>query len=244
MATKTAQLDLKAPFDDGELGALVSSQARQSDTRGRFWCTIVPFIPERLVEDRLDIVDSGWTLEIIRSETWIEERPGWKENDPPKKETNLLVHVRLTVNGIAREGIGIGSPRAAHSYAIKDAAKRHGIGRYLGTDDDYAGRRMPLDGKTIKWIKYDNPSWEEFLAKTGSSPAPKPSKPPASSNVGSSLSGARAKLKAGMSVLDIPWSEVMNIAITTGILSTPVEDITGLTEEKAEEIMSALHLNN
>lgn len=105
---------LAEPFPAGEVQWRV--EALSKDKRRAM---VVPYVDARTVLDRLDEVlgPSGWadSYEVLEA-----------------KEANYAVRCRLTLLDIAKEDVGEGdSLKAAFSDALKRAAVKFGIGRYL-----------------------------------------------------------------------------------------------------------------
>lgn len=103
------------------------------------------YIEEEAISTRLDSVDPAWELTVMG--VWA------------TREKEVAAHVRLTVCGVTRDGIGqaeVGGAEAektAATDAFKRAARLFGIGRYLLNPPDKA-------------------QFGAWLANLGKSPAP------------------------------------------------------------------------
>ncbi|MER3555653.1 MAG: DNA repair protein Rad52 [Meiothermus sp.] len=142
---------LAEPFPAGEVQWRV--EALSKDKRRAM---VVPYVDARTVLDRLDEVlgPSGWSdaYEVLAA----------KEND-------YAVRCRLVVLDIAKEDVGEGdSLKAAFSDALKRAAVKFGIGRYLYRMDK-------------QWVDHD-PDSGQFkapdLGSGGRGPGAEESAPP------------------------------------------------------------------
>ncbi len=99
---------------------------------------VVPYVDARTVLDRLDQVvgPEGWHDEYQVLADNVREAEG-------KRERVVEVKCRLTVLGVSKEDVGEGdSLKAAFSDALKRAAVKFGVGRYL----------YRLEGQ---WVDYD-----------------------------------------------------------------------------------------
>jgi hypothetical protein len=140
---------LAEPFPAGEVQWRV--EALSKDKRRAM---VVPYVDARTVLDRLDEVlgPSGWadSYEVLEA-----------------REANYGVRCRLTLLDIAKEDVGEGdSLKSAFSDALKRAAVKFGIGRYLYRLDK-------------QWVDHD-PDSGRFRAPelgVGDHPTPPPPKP-------------------------------------------------------------------
>lgn len=109
---------LTAPFAPEEVGWKVQATNRDR-TRG----LVVAYVDARTILDRLD--------EVVGPEGW---QDAYEVLADRETERGRLVEVkcRLTVLGVTKEDVGEGdSLKAAFSDALKRAAVKFGIGRYL-----------------------------------------------------------------------------------------------------------------
>jgi hypothetical protein len=91
------------------------------------------YLTEQAVTERIDTVDPAWSFEILRIEHVFDQ---------------AIVHVRLTIKGVSREGVGMqkvvekaGEPaKGAATDALKRAARLFGVGRYLLDNPPKEGR--------------------------------------------------------------------------------------------------------
>lgn len=82
------------------------------------------YIAEQAVTERIDAVDPSWRFELLRIEHVYDQ---------------CIVHARLTIKDVSREGVGMqkvvekaGEPaKGAATDALKRAARLFGVGRYL-----------------------------------------------------------------------------------------------------------------
>lgn len=80
------------------------------------------YITEEGITTRLEEVDPSWTLDIVNCVT---------------RDNQTIVVVRLTVGGVARDGVGMAvtnigeAEKSAATDALKRAARLFGVGRYL-----------------------------------------------------------------------------------------------------------------
>jgi len=82
------------------------------------------YITEDAVTARIEEVDPSWSLEVLHIST---------------NGNNAVVHVRMTVKGVARDGVGMQqimerageAEKGAATDAMKRAARLFGVGRYL-----------------------------------------------------------------------------------------------------------------
>lgn len=125
MAGKTlaeVAAELAREFPVEEVGLLI-----QSTNRERTRALVVPYIDARSVLERLDSVvgPDNWSdsYELLVERSF--ERDG-------KVQRLVEVRCRLTVLGITKEDVGEGDTlKGAYSDALKRAAVKFGIGRYL-----------------------------------------------------------------------------------------------------------------
>lgn len=109
---------LAAPFPPDEVGWKVQATNRDR-TRG----LVVAYVDARTVLDRLD--------EVVGPEGWQDayEVLADREHDGTRV---VEVKCRLTVLGVTKEDVGEGDTlKAAFSDALKRAAVKFGVGRYL-----------------------------------------------------------------------------------------------------------------
>jgi len=109
---------LAQPFPPEEVGFKV-----QSTNRDRTKGLVVAYVDARTVLDRLD--------EVVGSEGW---QDAYEVLADHRDGSGRLVEVRcrLTLLGVSKEDVGEGdSLKAAFSDALKRAAVKFGVGRYL-----------------------------------------------------------------------------------------------------------------
>ncbi len=117
----------------------------EATTKDRKKALVVPYVDARTVLDRLDSVvgPEGWqdAYEVLSDRERVLE---------DKRERMVEVKCRLTVLGVTKEDVGEGdSLKAAFSDALKRAAVKFGVGRYLyqvekqWVDLDERGRFTP-----------------------------------------------------------------------------------------------------
>nr|WP_279231580.1 Rad52/Rad22 family DNA repair protein [Thermus thalpophilus] len=92
---------------------------------------VVPYVDARTVLDRLDRVvgPEGWhdSYEVL-----ADQERNLKDERGERRERLCEVKCRLTVLGVTKEDVGEGdSLKAAFSDALKRAAVKFGVGRYL-----------------------------------------------------------------------------------------------------------------
>ncbi len=92
---------------------------------------MVPYVDARTVLDRLDKVvgPEGWhdSYEVL-----ADQERALKDERGERRERVVEVKCRLTVLGVSKEDVGEGdSLKAAFSDALKRAAVKFGVGRYL-----------------------------------------------------------------------------------------------------------------
>lgn len=121
---------LRAPFPPEEVRAVVV--AENVNQKGEHWVVLAPTVDLEAIEERLDEVAPGWSMEVLQI-TPVTIRPrGQKAKAQAQPVEGFYALVRLTVEGLARDGVGMDTdPRAAVSMAFKNAARRFGVGRYL-----------------------------------------------------------------------------------------------------------------
>ncbi|MGC8877141.1 Rad52/Rad22 family DNA repair protein [Thermus sp.] len=117
---------LAEPFPKGEVQWRIEALSR--DKRRAL---VVPYVDARTVLDRLDKVvgPEGWhdAYEVLSDQ---ERLLGDERGE--KRERLCEVKCRLTVLGVTKEDVGEGdSLKAAFSDALKRAAVKFGVGRYL-----------------------------------------------------------------------------------------------------------------
>lgn len=110
---------LREPFDPEEVQWKV--QARNRDrTRG----LVVAYVDARTVLDRLD--------QVVGTDGWHDTYEVLATSDGNGDGRKVEVRCRLTILGITKEDVGEGdSLKAAFSDALKRAAVKFGVGRYL-----------------------------------------------------------------------------------------------------------------
>lgn len=114
---------LARPFAFEEIRVKVLA-TNKDKTRG----LIVPYIDARCVMDRLD--------EVVGPEAWSDEYFALAEG---------VIRCRLTVAGVSKEDVGLGDdPKSAFSDALKRAAVKFGLGRFLYDSEKLWG---PLDDR-------------------------------------------------------------------------------------------------
>ncbi|MFN4070042.1 MAG: Rad52/Rad22 family DNA repair protein [Thermus caldifontis] len=117
---------LAEPFPPGEVQWRIEALSRDKKR-----ALVVPYVDARTVLDRLDRVvgPEGWqdAYEVLAdAERTVKDERG------ERRERLVEVKCRLTVLGVAKEDVGEGdSLKAAFSDALKRAAVKFGVGRYL-----------------------------------------------------------------------------------------------------------------
>ncbi|GAB5601959.1 Rad52/Rad22 family DNA repair protein [Thermus sp. FJN-A] len=117
---------LAEPFPPEEVQWRVEALSRDKKR-----ALVVPYVDARTVLDRLDrtVGPEGWqdTYEVLSDQ----ERTV-KDERGERRERLCEVRCRLTVLGVSKEDVGEGdSLKAAFSDALKRAAVKFGVGRYL-----------------------------------------------------------------------------------------------------------------
>lgn len=140
---------LRAPFPPEELQAVVV--AENTNQKGEHWVILAPSLSLESIEERLDQVTPGWAMTVLQIAP-ISIPP--RSQKRAQATEGVYALVRLTVDGLSRDGVGVDpDPRAAVSLAFKNAAMRFGVGRYLRdrrmqkavkVKDERALRRLPL----------------------------------------------------------------------------------------------------
>ncbi len=129
---------LKQPFDDSEIKFKI--QAMIGDGIAR----VVPYVDSRTVIDRLNSSGLHWEDHYTIG-SWIDNG-----------STSWWAQCKLVIDGIEREGFGIGNdPKAAESDALKRAAVKFGIGIELW--------RSPIIKAAVQNNRISTPR-EELLA--------------------------------------------------------------------------------
>ncbi|MBW6395556.1 MAG: Rad52/Rad22 family DNA repair protein [Thermus sp.] len=117
---------LSEPFPPGEVQWRIEALSRDKKR-----ALVVPYVDARTVLDRLDRVvgPEGWqdAYEVLADgERAVRDERG------ERRERLVEVKCRLTVLGVTKEDVGEGdSLKAAFSDALKRAAVKFGVGRYL-----------------------------------------------------------------------------------------------------------------
>ena len=117
---------LAEPFPPGEVQWRVEALSRDKKR-----ALVVPYVDARTVLDRLEKVvgPEGWhdAYEVLSdAERLVKDERG------ERRERLCEVKCRLTVLGVTKEDVGEGdSLKAAFSDALKRAAVKFGVGRYL-----------------------------------------------------------------------------------------------------------------
>lgn len=117
---------LSEPFPPGEVEWRIEALSRDKKR-----ALVVPYVDARTVLDRLDRVvgPEGWqdAYEVLAdAERAVRDERG------ERRERLVEVKCRLTVLGVTKEDVGEGdSLKAAFSDALKRAAVKFGVGRYL-----------------------------------------------------------------------------------------------------------------
>lgn len=164
---------LQRPFPADDIEWRVQSQWMKSN--GEPCATILAYVTARGVMDRLD--------EVFGPSGWRDEYREWQG-------TSVLCTLTCTMNGVevskqdVAENTNVEAVKGGVSGALKRAAVKWGIGRYLyNIGDSYAvfnphGKyRTKIDGKTYKWNPPELPDWALPSAK-GRSTSKKPDKTP------------------------------------------------------------------
>ncbi|TFU16827.1 Rad52/Rad22 family DNA repair protein [Thermus tengchongensis] len=117
---------LAEPFPPGEVQWRIEALSRDKKR-----ALVVPYVDARTVLDRLDRVvgPEGWqdAYEVLAdAERTVRDERG------ERRERLVEVKCRLTIRGVTKEDVGEGdSLKAAFSDALKRAAVKFGVGRYL-----------------------------------------------------------------------------------------------------------------
>ncbi|WP_018111760.1 Rad52/Rad22 family DNA repair protein [Thermus igniterrae] len=117
---------LSEPFPPGEVQWRIEALSRDKKR-----ALVVPYVDARTVLDRLDRVvgPEGWhdAYEVLADgERVVRDERG------ERRERLVEVKCRLTLLGVTKEDVGEGdSLKAAFSDALKRAAVKFGVGRYL-----------------------------------------------------------------------------------------------------------------
>ncbi len=117
---------LSEPFPPGEVQWRIEALSRDKKR-----ALVVPYVDARTVLDRLDraVGPEGWqdAYEVLAdAERTVKDERG------ERRERLVEVKCRLTVLGVTKEDVGEGdSLKAAFSDALKRAAVKFGVGRYL-----------------------------------------------------------------------------------------------------------------
>jgi hypothetical protein len=154
--------ELLRPFGYG-----VTKYRVMNVTKAKDKGSVAFYIDARDVMDRLD--------EVVGCENWQDKYTVLAFSD-----SQWAVECTLVVNGIAKTDVGVGdAPKDAYSDALKRAAVKFGIGRYLYDMD--TGNWFPID----EWKNFTPESKKQIdellrknLARLGAAPAPAP-RPPA-----------------------------------------------------------------
>lgn len=117
---------LSEPFPPGEVQWRIEALSRDKKR-----ALVVPYVDARTVLDRLDRVvgPEGWqdAYEVL-----ADAERGVRDDRGERQERLVEVKCRLTVLGVTKEDVGEGdSLKAAFSDALKRAAVKFGVGRYL-----------------------------------------------------------------------------------------------------------------
>ncbi len=108
---------LAEPFDPREVDFKIQSQGKNGKA------LVVPYVDARTVMDRLD--------QVVGPEGWHDAYEVLADRESGGNRV-VEVRCRLTVLGITKEDVGEGdSLKAAFSDALKRAAVKFGVGRYL-----------------------------------------------------------------------------------------------------------------
>ncbi len=218
---------LSKPFDPREVEVKI-----QAVSRDRTRAQVVAYVDARTVLDRLDEVvgPTGWSdsYEVLTNGTDGEGR--------------RLVEVKctLTVLGVSKEDVGEGdSLKAAFSDALKRAAVKFGVGRYLyrlpkvwadldergNIKDPEAVKRALLGGETD-----DTPPWEDKPKRA--KPADKESRP----------SGGITE--AQLRYIHKLWKEIGGGEdihdYASAVLGREVSSLKELTREEASKLIEAM----
>lgn len=146
------------------------------------------YLTEDSISNRIEEVDPSWSFEVLNL---------------THEGNNAICHARLTIKGVAREGVGMqqilekaGEPaKGAATDALKRCARLFGVGRYL--------LNAPKEGDAFKkWLadeqkKSIDLTTGEKVAGTiqPEVPNPTPTPSPAPTPPTTSTAGASAKLK-------------------------------------------------
>lgn len=177
---KEALARLKERWPDEELSSVVIAENEErKDTGYQNWVFVKAYLPESLIQERLDEVDPAWEFEIISlEETSIPNRRRRTSDKQPVSTQGVAALARMRVLGVARMGAGTDpDARAAATYAFKSCAEKFGIGRFLDLDPRYTLRFCLRDEVLTKSLRYGRLSWSEVIAiaqKQGAKIQPKP----------------------------------------------------------------------
>jgi hypothetical protein len=225
---------LSRPFDPREVEVKI-----QAVNRDRTRAQVVAYVDARTVLDRLDeaVGPTGWSdsYEVLTNGT--------------DNEGGRLVEVKctLTVLGVSKEDVGEGdSLKAAFSDALKRAAVKFGVGRYLyrlpkvwadldergNIKDPEAVKRALLGGESN-----DAPPWED-----------KPSAKPRPSSSTSQSSGQSAPsggvTEAQLRYIHKLWKEIGGgddiHDYAAAILGREVSSLKEITRQEASKLIEAM----
>lgn len=160
MAETSVWERLRAPFPVEKLRPVVLIDA--VNQKGERWVTLQPSVEIESVEERLDEVAPGWTMEVLQLEA-VKVKPKRKKSEDALPVEGFYALVRLQVAGVVRDGVGFDQdPRAAVSMAFKNAALRFGVGRYL-RDRRMLRNVKVMDERALKRLPFL--TWEEALER-------------------------------------------------------------------------------
>jgi hypothetical protein len=225
---------LSKPFDPREVEVKV-----QAVNRDRTRAQVVAYVDARTVLDRLDeaVGPTGWSdkYEVLFNEFDEQDR--------------RLVEVKctLTILGVSKEDVGEGdSLKAAFSDALKRAAVKFGVGRYLyrlpkvwadldergNIKDPEAVKRALLGGETD-----DSPPWED-------KPPAKPRPSQSTQSSGQSSSSGGGVTEAQLRYIHKLWKEMGGgddiHDYAAAILNREVSSLKELTRQEASKLIEAM----
>lgn len=141
---------------DEELSAVALRTRTASD--GSLWASFIAFMKEEMIADILDKADPSWEW-VVR-----EVRPVTVQGRGTNPIEGTMVLGDLIVRGRNRMGMGFDvDPRAAATYAFKDAAQKWGVGRFLARDRYSLTVRFPDEAAFRRFVN-KKPSWAEVVA--------------------------------------------------------------------------------
>lgn len=159
---QTGTAVLRTVLKDSALSAVPLRNTTLQD--GTVWATFSAYMREEQIADLLDQADPGWEWKIVRfEEIEYRERRQRKEEEPIRA---LLVMGELRIGDRVRTGVGCDpDPRAAATYAFKDAAQKWGVGRFLAEARYTANAKFASEALFKRFIS-SRPSWADVVELT------------------------------------------------------------------------------